>query len=204
MTNSALQSRLWQMSRQRRQYHQFRASFGHGGTPTTGMETKIWYEKKLLPPECSCAVKGCQHLTILSIFENEKKSFWNKTNPEAVQHPYWARLKSYGRDSVAILKKIRGYRHLYYDLKNNGLNLKKWKDRPVFLVDMSWVDYFETLNEEKIIKEFTGMKMKKWNPTHPFESWSKLYFRHDGHHRTDIMRFLGRKILVKIAHVEIN
>ena len=56
---------------------------------------KVIYKKMTVDPHLACSIKDCPHLSILDFFEKEPIDFWSESNPAAVEHPYWQRLKKY-------------------------------------------------------------------------------------------------------------
>jgi len=197
MTDEELNIAAWNLARKRRGYCTFKAHARN--FQAIHPQFKVSYSEVTVSPICSCPLEDCQHLTILNIFENEGINFWDESNSDATNHPYWVRLRNYKKSVREIRMKIKGFYDLYHHIKGstyiNNLSL-----RPAFLVDL---DIFSKFNSDCP----HGRKMTKY-----FDDWRNkyghlaecetIYHRHDGHHRSDIMKFLGRKLPVMVAKLE--
>ena len=81
------------------------------------------------------------------------------------------------------------------DIKNSGWNTDFVND-PIFLCDLRGVYEYEMRIDESI--PWVAWRCS-YGEDDPELSREGAYWRHDGHHRTDIAKFLKLKIPVKIA-----
>lgn len=207
-TNKELQAIAWPFAHKQYSLYEFKVEVQK--LQKTYPQIKVSYAEEEVDPTCSCAVKDCPHFTILDVFEKKPMNYWDEKNAKAIKHPYWIRRHGYAADNPAALPyrqtvydrakrglygrltieksnnivrmKIKGYYELYQHIKKHGYINDPHRD-PAFLVNLD------------IFSEFTSSIRKKRGASVD----ETIYMRHDGHHRADIMRYLGKRLPVIIA-----